>query len=324
MDRIDVHAHGFPEDYLRLLARYYPSDVRLADGADGALVAIWSGAPLPAWDGPRRLREMDRDDVAIEVLSVPTVYSWLDARTEEMCQLLNDFQASVVATSPDRFRSFLHLPVHDPAASQREIARWAGRREVAGVLFGSNMGGRYPGEPALAPIWEAIHDAALPVFVHPVKPGSCFGPVVPPVVLFPCDTTIAAASIIYSGLFEKFAGIKIILSHYGGALPFIAARLDMAVDVAGFPKGHGQDLSAPPSTYVGRFYVDAAQGFHRPAFECARAVFGLDHILYGTDHFFVDSPWRARLNAFLAELGLPDEELARVLRKNAEALLPCL
>lgn len=322
MDRIDIHAHGFPEAYLRKLAEAYPDDVvlRRADDAD-ALIAYWSRAPLPAWSLQRRLREMDADDVGVEVLSAPSVYSKLDGRTAEFCRLLNDFQAEAGEQAPGRFRSFIHLPVHDLEATRAELARWRGHPSVAGVLLGSNMDGLYPGDPSLSPVWEQIHAAGLPVFVHPLGPPCTSSPIMQPILHFPTDTGVAAASMIYAGLFERFADLRIILSHYGGPLPQLARRLDMAVENKGFPAGHGQDLPQAPSRYLERFFVDTAQGYHRPGFDCACAVFGIRNMLYGSDHFLLGSRWRAELNAFLDELPISASERRAILRDNAERVL---
>ena len=325
MDYIDVHAHGFPEPYLRQLAATYPTEVQVEEAAGTTpMVTRWSKAPLPAWDLERHLEEMDRDGVAAEILSAPPVYSHLDAHTAGFCRLLNDFQAGVAQAAPGRFRSFLHLPAHDVSASLQELARWRGRSEAAGVFLGSNMSGIYPGDSSLLPIWDAIHAAELPVFIHPLAPCGYAGPMMPVILAFPGDTATAAASIIYAGLFERFPTLKVILAHYGGALGMLARRLDMGVDIDFFPPGHGQNLPALPSQYVSRFYVDTAQGFHRPAFDCACAVFGTQHLLYGSDHFFHGSRWRPELNRFLAGLPLSQAHRHAIARGNAEQLVPGL
>lgn len=319
--RVDVHAHAFPEEYLRAIAGVYPEEVSLGISESGNLVAYWAEVPVPAWDPAARIAEMDRDLVSEEILSAPTAYAWHDRRTAGFCRLLNDFQADVAQNHPGRFRSFLHLPLHDPAATAAELDRWAGRPEVAGVVIGSNLGSRYPGDPAFEAFWRATEELNLAVFIHPVQPTARFGPAAPPVVLFPCDTTLAAASLIYGGVLERYPRIRIILSHYGGALPMLAARLDMGVETAKFPQGHGEDLPLRPSAYVDRFYADTAQGFSEPAFRCAEATFGVDHILYGSDGFFEGSTWRPRLNAFLDGLELTEHEARAVLTDNARRVL---
>jgi 6-methylsalicylate decarboxylase len=319
--RIDVHAHAFPEWHLRAAARAYPDAVQLCTGRGGKLIGVWSGAPIPAWDAKLRLAEMDRDGVATEVLCAPLLYAQLDENTAPLCRDLNDFQAALAQDHPGRFRSYLHVPVHQIDEALRELERWHSHRAVAGVVLGSNLGGAYPGDPSFSPIWQAIDRLGYAVFIHPIKPAACFGPAAPPLVMFPCDTALCAASIIYNGIFERFGDIRVLLSHYGGVLPLVCRRLDMGLEVAGFPPGHGQNLPAPPSTYVSRFYVDTAQGYYRPAFDCAAAVYGLDRILYGSDHFFANSTWRPELNAFFAKLDLPDADLRMIEYGNARRVL---
>lgn len=185
MERIDVHAHGFPESYLRGVAAAYPDDLSLVEpNGQAPLLAIWAQAPLPAWNLERRLEEMERDRVAIEILSAPTVYDRMDERTAAFCGLLNDFQASVAREHPERFRSLVHLPVHDLAACRQELSRWQGRAEVAGVVLASNMDGIYPGDERVLPVWEWIHEADLSVFIHPIKPRGRPGRIPP--VIFDC------------------------------------------------------------------------------------------------------------------------------------------
>lgn len=322
MERIDVHTHCFPETFLREVAAAYPDRVQTVEPAEGRpMMAIWSGAPLPAWDEERRCGEMDRDGVRLEILSAPTVYTAVDARTAELCQRINDAHARVADRQPGRFRFFVHLPVHDAVEARKEFERWLGSDAVVGVTLPSNLGGIYPGDRSLTPIWEWFHDAGLPVFIHPVKPCGIRSPLIPVVVDFPHDTATAGASIVYAGLFDRYPGLKVILSHYGGALGSLARRLDI-VDHPHFPRTVSAELVRTPSEYVGEFYVDTAQGFHRPAFECARATFGLGHLIYGSDHFFHDSPWRPELNRFLDSLMLRFDEREAILHGNAEQLLP--
>jgi len=319
MGAIDIHAHGFPESFLRKLAHHYPHDVTLGT-LDGVLIARWLKAPLPAFSVEKRLAEMDAAGVDVEILSAPVLYGCMDDATASLCSDLNDFQANVADAAPDRFRSFIHLPVHDIHKSLTELARWRDAPQVVGVVFGSNMGGVYPGESVLWPLWEAIAATDLPVFIHPVGPCGVSMPVMSPILMFPTDTAVAATSIVFSGLLDRFPELNIILSHYGGPLSALARRLDMGYENPGFAPGQGQDLPSPPSTYLPRFYVDTAQGYHRPGFECACAVFGAEHMLYGSDHFLLNNTWRDELNAFLKSLPLSAGALHGILRGNAEGL----
>lgn len=317
MKKIDVHAHCFPESFLRALAKLYPLEIQLAEPRGGCpLFAYWAQVPLPAWDSEARVREMDRDGIAMELLSAPPLYQHMDAHTAQLCRMLNDHQAEVVNAYPRRFRSLIHLPVHDLAETRKELDRWLDRPEVAGVNLATNLAGMYPGDPRLEPVLEWIASASLAVFMHPVEPCGLLAPIPPVVFTFPNDTGLAAASLVYSGVFDRLADLKIVLAHYGGILPSLARRLDI-VGHPHFPRGIAAQLEKPPSSYVGRFYVDTAQGFHRPGFDCARAVFGVDHLLYGSDHFFHQSPWRAQLNRFFESLPLCEEDRFAIYSGNA-------
>ncbi len=318
MRKIDVHAHCFPEAFLRELARLYPAEIQLAEATGTCpLFAYWAKVPLPAWNAEARFREMERDGVSMELLSAPPLYQHMDEHTAELCRLLNDYQAEVVRTSPQRFRSLIHLPVHNLAEARKELDHWVGRREVAGVTLATNMGGIYPGDAALQPVLNWISDANLAVFMHPVEPCGLMAPIPPVVFTFPNDTGLAAASLIYSGTFDRLKDLRIVLAHYGGILPSLAKRLDI-LQHPHFPRGPLNALADLPSNYVGRFYVDTAQGFHRPGFDCARTVFGVEHMLYGSDHFFHESPWRADLNRFLDSLALSEADSSSIYYRNAQ------
>ena len=321
IQRIDVHCHGFPEAVLRQYAAAYPEDMRLEQRRDsGALVAIWAGVPLPAWILEERLQAMERDRVGLEVLSAPPIYAKVDDKTAGFCRQLNEFQAEMSQKYPGRFRSFVHLPIHDLEATKTEIERWKDNPSTAGIVLGSNVNGVYPGDASLLPVWELIAKTQLPVFIHPLTPCGVNSPIALPIFHFVNDTAVAAATIIYSGLLDRFPDLNIILPHYGGAMPYHLRRLDM-ITHPHFPKVQGQELPRMPSEYVRRFYVDTAQGFHRPSFECACAVFGIERLLYGSDYFLLDTPWRVELNAFFDGLALSDTDKEAIFRGNAQGLL---
>ena len=191
---------------------------------------------------------------------------------------------------------------------------------TAGIVLGSNVGGVYPGDASLLPVWEEIAASRLAVFLHPLSPCGSLSPIPPVIFHFVNDTAVAAATIIYSGLLDRFPELNIILAHYGGSMPYHLRRLDM-IKHPHFPNSCGQDLPRSPSQYADRFYVDTAQGFHRPSFDCARAVFGIERLLYGSDYFLLDTPFRSELNAFFETLPLSDAEREQIFQRNARRVL---
>jgi aminocarboxymuconate-semialdehyde decarboxylase len=320
---IDVHTHGFPEEILRRFAIKYPDDFRLEQRRNGDLVAVWSGVgvPLPAWIAEERLAAIERDQVELEILSAPTpVYAKADHETVHFCELINEFQAEVAIKYPNRFRSFIHLPVNDPKATRSILERWKNHPMTAGIVLGSNLGGIYPGDSSMVAVWEEIAASNLAVFIHPLGPCGVPGPLPAVVFDFVNDTARAAATIIYSGLLDRFPELRIILAHLGGSLPYHLLRLDFVLHPH-FPQTPAAKLKRRPSEYAGHFFIETAQGFHRPSFACAREVFGFERILYGSDHFLLDSPFRPDLNKFIETLALSSKDREAIMRGNARRVL---
>ncbi|MEO8028525.1 MAG: hypothetical protein ABI823_18735, partial [Bryobacteraceae bacterium] len=75
----------------------------------------------------------------------------------------------------------------------------------------------------------------------------------PELVGFLFDTTLAAAKLVFAGVPERYPNIKWVLSHLGGAIPYLAERLDRGWKA--FPDCRVQ-ITRPPSEYLRRFYFD--------------------------------------------------------------------
>jgi predicted TIM-barrel fold metal-dependent hydrolase len=60
-----------------------------------------------------------------------------------------------------------------------------------------------------------------------------------PLVGFLFDTTLAASKLVFSGIVERHPRIRWVLTHMGGAIPYLAERLD---------RGYPRPRSASRST----------------------------------------------------------------------------
>ena len=76
-----------------------------------------------------------------------------------------------------------------------------------------------------------------------------------------------------------------------------------------------------PSEYMKKLYFDTALGWHKPAFECACALVGIEHIVYGTDYFMEGSTFMDWTNAFLDELDITKGDKQKIYSGNAERFL---
>ncbi|KAJ1530101.1 hypothetical protein HK405_001843, partial [Cladochytrium tenue] len=92
----------------------------------------------------------------------------------------------------------------------------------------------------------------------------------------------AVSRLILSGAFDKYPGIKLLLAHSGGTLPFLAGRLDSCVE---HDPQVAERLAHPPSTYLRRLLYDAV-AYHPAALLSAAHFVGWDRLMFGTDHPF--------------------------------------
>jgi aminocarboxymuconate-semialdehyde decarboxylase len=137
-----------------------------------------------------------------------------------------------------------------------------------------------------------------------------------PLVGFLMDTTLAAAKLVFSGVVEKFPKITWVLGHLGGAIPYLAERLD---------RGHRAfkecrvNIQRPPSEYLKRFYVDTVN-FDAGALELAIAFSGADHLLAGSDYAHQIGSPKLMLES-IRGLNIPEADKAAILGGNAARLL---
>jgi aminocarboxymuconate-semialdehyde decarboxylase len=68
------------------------------------------------------------------------------------------------------------------------------------------------------------------------------------------DTTLCVGSLISSGVLDRFPKLRLILSHGGGALPYLIGRFDVMHERA--DKAQGIVAAAKPSSYLRRMWYD--------------------------------------------------------------------
>jgi len=136
-----------------------------------------------------------------------------------------------------------------------------------------------------------------------------------PLVGFLMDTTLAAASLVFAGVPERFPRIRWVLGHLGGAIPYLAERLDRGYEA--FPDCR-KNISRLPSSYLKEFYFDTVN-FDSRALELAVSFAGADHILAGSDypHQIGSIP---KMLESLKAMRVPEEDRKKILGGNAERL----
>ena len=137
-----------------------------------------------------------------------------------------------------------------------------------------------------------------------------------PLVGFLFDTTLAASGLVFSGVAERFPRIRWALGHLGGAIPYLAERLDRGFHAFSECR---KNISQEPSTYLKRFYYDTVN-FDPKAIELAVSFAGAEHILAGSDYPHQIGSIEKMLDSLRA-LNISDQDKQKILGGNAKRLL---
>jgi aminocarboxymuconate-semialdehyde decarboxylase len=287
--RYDVHTHHYPPTYFDLIER---SGGDFSFGADPSGQRIiryrgsrFFGVTAPMTDAALRLVDMDRVgiDVAILSLSTPNVFFAEGAAQEAVARLVNDTYAELIAAHPQRFKGFASIPMDDPDAAVRELHRAIEVLKLQGIILLSNIRGRALTDAVYRPFFEEADRMKLCILLHPMLPASAdaFGEfVLGPLVGFPFDTTLAVARMCFSGMLRELPNIRWIVAHAGGALPYLAERLDNGYRDFAEDRVNIDEL---PSSYLKRLYYDTVT-FSPHVLRLVRDWAGASHMAMGSDY----------------------------------------
>ncbi len=330
--KIDIFNHILPR---KVYAR-----VREAAPDNMALKAFQK---LPAlWDLDRRLKLMDefgdyRQVICLSNPPLELLSAALD--TTELARLVNDELAALCARHPDRFPAFIaSLPMDKPDAAVSEAERAVNDLGARGVQVFTNVVGKPLSNPEYLPLFELMAGLDLPVWVHPMRTPAfpdyttektseneiwfTFG--------WPYETSACMARLVYSGLFDRLPGLKVITHHMGGMIPYFAEKIGL-----GFlqifegtpdrnPLAERLGLKKAPLDYFRGLYADTALNGYVPATRCGHAFFGTGQCLFATDAPF-DAEGGSGLIRRTIEavdaLEIPDRERSDIFHGNARRLL---
>lgn len=148
----------------------------------------------------------------------------------DLARQLNVYAADLRNKQPDKFGFFANLPsLIDTEAALAELRFALDILKADGVVIFTRYGdaNTYLGHPALEPIWAELHKRKAVVFVHPTHPvdtAKVNDKLLQPMIDYPHETTRAAMDMIMMGTRQKYSDCKVILSHAGGALPYLISR----------------------------------------------------------------------------------------------------
>jgi aminocarboxymuconate-semialdehyde decarboxylase len=291
-EAIDTHTHFVPRAIPAESGRnsLWPS-IELRDGGAAAVMVggkVFRVIDNRSWDAGRRLDDMAADDVDMQVISpMPELLShWFPpGDADALCQHVNECIAALCGAHPQHFTGIGMVPMQDTALAVRRLEeiRSLGLR---GIEIGTHINGVALGDARLHDIYAAAEQAGLMVMVHPLHPLGLdrMGgrPELAAVAAFPLETAFAAVSLMTHGVTERFPELRILLSHGGGALPWILPRLQHARTI-------GPPLNSlfpsDPGEIVKSFYYDTIL-YDQDALEYLLAKVGRDRLVVGSDYPF--------------------------------------
>ncbi len=334
---IDLEAHFYTEDYIKYLrSRKEMPKEELREKDIRLLMApgVWAPRSIKLEEklldmGERRIEEMDEAGVDFQVLSlcIPGCEQFEPSEGEAMARQTNDELSEIIKRYPDRYVGLAALAPQDPESAALELERAVKELGMKGAKLNSHVRGEYLDDEKFWPIFETAESLDVPIYLHPtwpspsmLKPYAKYGfPLAGPPLGFGAETSLHAVRLIYSGLFDKYPGLKIVLGHLGEGLPFWLYRIDfywLKPWVAGElrPK-----IQHKPSYYINNNFLFTSSGMHfLPAFVCAYMALGADMIAFGADHPFETS--KESLES-LGTLPICEADREKFFHVNAEKLL---
>lgn len=320
---IDVHNHFYPPAYLDAL-RAGPSAVRVTTGAGGDPHLHYPGDYNVAVRGHRDIAyrdevlEAEGVDTQVLTLTTPGTHVETPARAVELARLVNDAFAEIVAERSPRFAALATLPLNDPEASAAELARAVEELGFPGAMVFSNVNGVALADERLGPLWEVADGLGAVVYVHPTAPVGVEAMTehwLMPLVGFLFDTTLAAAHLVFAGVADRYPRIRWVLGHLGGAIPYLAERLDRGYEAFRRCREH---TARPPSETLKTWYYDTVN-FDPRALKLAVDFAGADHILAGSDYPHQIGSIQRMLESLRA-LDVSDADRQAILGGNAQKL----
>ncbi|WEK45756.1 MAG: amidohydrolase family protein [Candidatus Andeanibacterium colombiense] len=253
--------------------------------------------------GDLRIAHMDEYGIERQLLllTAPGVQVVKPGEGTALARDANDIAADACARHPDRFSAAASFDPRDVAGSVREIERAAGLG-LNGAVLNSHFQGHYIDEQDYWPILEALEAHDLALYIHPTAPYNAphyetrgfFGALGG----FPHDVWIHTMGLIFSGAFDRFPRLKLVIGHMGECLPLQLYRFDWmqgnADNRAGLRAniGGGQPVKLQHTVshyFKNNIWITTSGVAWEPAIKFCMEQLGPERVLYAMDYPYQQS-----------------------------------
>lgn len=288
------------------------------------------------YDLDYRFRIMDKFEGLMQILNIaapPLENIGNPQKAMDLARLANDELAELVVKHRDRFAAALAcIPMDDMDNALKELDRAVNDLHFKGVQIYTPILDKPLDSPEFFPLYEKMCEYNLPILLHPQREqdyadyrteemskfnlSSSLG--------WPYETTTAMVRLVLSGVMEKFPELKIVTHHCGGMVPFMVNRIAGFVQAGEiFGTRRRLPLRKPITDYLKMFYADTAIYGYTPGLMCGYALFGAEHLLFGTDMPF-DSQYGERWTRETIDsvecMDIPAAEKKMIFEDNARKL----
>jgi len=324
---IDVHNHFIGEAPKAFLIKEGKAQgIDASEDAEGGLVLDFGGgrtleADRGFFDLDLRLQWLDDMGIDAQLVTIAPSHCLFGkdpSFTAEYLGVVNDHIAGLEKAHPGKFFPAAMVPLQDVPKSIAEADRAVNQLGARAVFMVSNVNGVYLDDARFDPLYEAVQDHGVPLFIHPAFPAAldAMGDYhLSNICGFPFDQTLNLGRMVLSGVFERFPRLQAFYTHGGGTAPFLRGRWDHAY-------GAREDTSAaipkPPSAYLSQIWL-GSMVFYPPTLEFVIRSVGVDHVCLGSDYpYDMADPDPA---GTVRKVGsLSDPEVNAVLGDNAKVL----
>jgi len=328
--RIDAYTHFVPEKFFtKLVDSGYPDiGMRIRN--------------IPSiHDLNVRKKVVDQFKDYAQILSYPMPPIELFAKgaeVEELCKVVNDGFADIIAKNSDHFPGWVaDAPIGARGAGARECER-AIKNGALGVQIHTNIAGKPLDDPEFEPFWETMNRLGKPVWMHPARAANFPDYLTEKKSKYEIwwtlgwsyETGAAMVRLVYSGIMDKYPNLKIITHHFGGIVPMLEGRLGPGNDQLG-ARTSDEDLSLvlkrlkkrPLDYFKHSFYADTAVFGGVPATHCGLAFYDPDKIVFASDCPF--DPEKGTMYAretlrILEGIDMPKAQKEKIWHGNLEAI----
>ena len=286
-NKIDVHHHIFPKEYL--------------DALKVAGVKKSFGVDFPEWNVDISLKKMKENGIKIAMLSISTPGVYINGMelpggfSEDLARMTNDIITNTKNKYPESFGGFATIPMLNQRSAIDELNYAFDTLHLDGVYLLTNYKGKYLGNESFSPFFNELNRRKAVVYIHPTDPGEDydFGLDMPNALIeAPFDTTRAVADMMHHGVLDRYPDIRYILSHGGGTIPYLAWRL-ASIEYAPYGKRtpiirtlYDFLINGEPTKglrLLKNMYYDTANVSGEYAVKTLQSFAGPDNIVFGTD-----------------------------------------